>query len=125
MGLGAVPPGRERLRRYLTGLRGVLQDVDAWRAFYELAPYALRDSQLRPRMAALYEWYRELTLRTCGLGESRAQMDDEQMALATVIVAALDGMAFQYALDPEAFDLRRPFDVLYRCVTALLDAEAT
>jgi hypothetical protein len=94
-------------------------------AFYEMAPYALRDSQLRPRMAALYEWYRELTLRTCGLTGESGEIDDDQMALASVVVAALDGLAFQYALDPEGFDRRRPFEMLYRCVTAVLDAEAS
>jgi hypothetical protein len=45
------------------------------------------------------------------------------MALASLIVGSLDGQAFQHAIDPERFDRRRPFEMLFRCVTAVLDAE--
>lgn len=111
---GQLPPGESRLRAYVTGLRSMVEDIDAWRAFFEIAPFALRDRALRPRVAALYRWYRQLILESWGVDPSddpkrQAELD----SLASLTLAAMDGLAFQVALEPESVDLDFVFLNLY------------
>lgn len=108
-----MPPGEERVGAYIAGLRTLAEDVEAYRAFFQIAPHALRDPELRPRMARLYEWYREITLRACGVTlpddpEARRRL----LASAGLVLAAVDGLALQVALDPAAVDDERAFEVL-------------
>jgi AcrR family transcriptional regulator len=108
-----LPPGEERVGAYIAGLRTIAEDVDAYRAFFQIAPHALRDPELRPRMARLYEWYREVTLRACGV----VLPDDPQvrrrlLATAGLVLAAIDGLALQVALDPAGIDDEYAFEVL-------------
>lgn len=105
-----LPPGDERIHAYITGLHDITVDTEASQAIFEIAPRALRDPVLRERIAALYVWYRELTLREAGiLGEDdeariTAEARRRLETLATVVLAALDGLAYQTALDPEGID---------------------
>lgn len=108
-----LPPGEERVGAYIAGVRELAEDVDAYRAFFEIAPHALRDPGLRARMASLYEWYRDVTLQACGV----AQPDDDAArrrlrATASLVLAAIDGLALQVAFDPDTVDDEHAFDVL-------------
>jgi AcrR family transcriptional regulator len=115
----SLPPGDERVHTYLHGLSGIAGDVDAYRAFFEIAPHALRDPNLHSRLAQIYVWYRDLTLFTCGLdGTSLDEM--RQDALAKLILAALDGLAFQVALDPRNVDPIPVFELLYELIQGAL-----
>ncbi len=116
-----LPPGEERVGAYIAGLRTIAEDVDAYRAFFQIAPHALRDPELRPRMARLYEWYREITLRACGV----SLPDDPQarrrlLATAGLVLAAVDGLALQVALDPDAIDDEHAFELLKPAVQRAL-----
>ncbi|MGD1012083.1 MAG: TetR/AcrR family transcriptional regulator [Acidimicrobiales bacterium] len=114
-----LPPGDERVRTYLRGLCGIASDVDASRASFEISPHALRDPALHERLAQMYAWYRELTASTCGLTGS--SLDEErQHALATLILATLDGLSFQIALDPAKVDPTPVFDLLYELIHGTL-----
>jgi BetI-type transcriptional repressor, C-terminal len=67
-------------------------------------PPALRDEDLRVRLATLYTWYRDM-VSTC-LGPEAAGVEEGQSKLlATLFVALFDGLAIQWALDPENVDL--------------------
>ena len=47
----------------IEGDRRLTGDVASFQSFFELLPHVLRDEDLRPRVAALYEWYRDLYVR--------------------------------------------------------------
>ncbi|RPI27924.1 MAG: hypothetical protein EHM52_05440, partial [Actinomycetota bacterium] len=116
-----LPPGEERVGAYIAGLRTIAEDVDAYRAFFAIAPHALRDPDLRPRMAALYTWYREVTLQACGV----TLPDDHSarrrlLATAGLVLAAIDGLALQVALDPGGVDDEYAFEVLRPAVQRAL-----
>ncbi len=116
-----LPPGEERVGAYIAGLRAIAEDVEAYRAFFAIAPHALLDADLRSRMAALYEWYREVTLQACGValpGDEATQR--RLLATAGLILAAVDGLALQVALDPEGVDDEYAFQVLMPAVQRAL-----
>lgn len=115
----SLPPGEARIRTYLQGLYSIVADIDATRAIFEIAPHALRDPDLRSRVAAIYVWYRELTIETCGLQGVRLS-PDKQAALASMILATLDGLAYQVALDPRGVDITSVFELLFRFVSESL-----
>jgi hypothetical protein len=113
--------GEARVHTYLRGLRGIARDIEVWRAFFEIIPHALRDAELRPRLVAMYAWYRELTAVTCGLYE--IPLDPERRnALATMILATLDGLALQVALDPDSVEPALVFELLFTFVRGSLES---
>ena len=57
-------------------------------------------------------WHRALTAQTCGL-DSVPLNQEKQDALAAMILATLDGLAYQVALDPEAVDVNAVFELLF------------
>jgi AcrR family transcriptional regulator len=116
-----LPPGGERVGAYIAGLRTIAEDVDAYRAFFQIAPHALRDPELRPRLARLYEWYREITLRACGVSlPDEPRERSRLLASAGLVLAAVDGLALQVALDPDAIDDEYAFEVLKPAVQRAL-----
>ncbi len=76
-------------------------------AFYDVLPTAVRDADLRARIAELYDWYRRLNRES--LDPSQEPDDDgragDRLAtLATIFLSSMDGLLVQKMLDPEAFD---------------------
>lgn len=119
-----LPPGEERIGAYIRGLRFMVEDVEAFRAFYAITPHALTDPVLRPRTAALYQWYRECHLHACGVeiprdGDARRRL----VATAALMLAAIDGLALQVALDPGCVDDEHALDVLSHAVQHALARE--
>jgi len=55
-----LPSGPERVHALVAGDRRLVEDRDAFRDFFALLPHVVQDDDLRARIAALYEWYREL-----------------------------------------------------------------
>jgi AcrR family transcriptional regulator len=120
---------RGSLADYLEWTRQEAEDESAQRDFFELIVVALREPELRRRIAALYNEYRDLTLelsgitresgeggeggdagergsagepagRVAGEAERRRQID----AVGSVLMAIGDGIGLHAVLDPE-FDL--------------------
>jgi AcrR family transcriptional regulator len=120
--VGDLPPGQGRVTAYIEGLSSLAKDTEAAVLVFRIAPHALVDPALRARIAALYAWYRELTLRETGMtGASRLKglPEPEQRRLESigaVIVAAVDGLALQAGLDPDGFDADAAFAVLAEMV---------
>ena len=79
----------------------------------EVLARGLRDPVLRSKIAADYDIARDGTLE---LGELEAGEDEElarrQRALASLIVAAIDGLSLQVAADPEGVDQDLVFAML-------------
>lgn len=119
---GKLPPGEERIGHYIDGVRDIAGDAEAYRAFYAIAPHAMRDRDLRSRMVALYDWYRRITLEACGVEQGATEAErGRRRAVAALILAAMDGLAFQFALDAEAFDETYALDLLKYAVRRGLD----
>jgi AcrR family transcriptional regulator len=116
----SLPPGPERIHAYITAMRDVFVETEETLALFNVFPYAMRLPDLRPRLAALYRWYRELVLEKSGIlalvPSGIVLTDEEAEALAGVIMAALDGLSLQAALDPEGFDVDAAIDMLDRMV---------
>jgi hypothetical protein len=93
--------------------------VEAWRAFFEIVPHALRDPDLHERLTQMYVWYRDLTAFTCGL-EGTSLEPERQHALAALVLTALDGVSFQVALDPRGVDPAPAFELLFELIRGAL-----
>lgn len=119
-----LPPGDERVHAYVTGLHEIIVDTPASQAILEIAPLAVRDEFVRRRIAALYAWYRQLTLEESGMLDQLAgrpvdaRLRRQLEQLAAVILAALDGLAYQAVLDPEGFDGKGTMATLAEMVRA-------
>ena len=84
---------------------------------------------MRGKFAADYDMARDGTLQLAGLAETPAGPGGEELAsrrkaLASLIVAAIDGLSLQVATDPEAVDLDETFAVLADMVRLWLGQEA-
>jgi AcrR family transcriptional regulator len=116
-----LPPGPERVSAHVSALRDMAEDQESFRAFFELFPHLLREEGLRQHFAELNEWYREVDIRMLGI----VPRDDEEIrCVASILVACVDGLAFQACLDPEGVDLKKTFAMLERAITVLLPSLA-
>ncbi len=101
------PPGSARIRSTIMASR-TLPESPGNRVMWELLPHVLRNEHLRERVADLYELYRNHYLEVFGAGG-----DPGRQALvrryATLVIAVLDGLAMQKAIDPERVDLDELF----------------
>ena len=59
----AAPAGEARVRALIDGETRIAADAESFQSFFEILPHALRDPDLRERVAALYDGYRETVLR--------------------------------------------------------------
>jgi TetR/AcrR family transcriptional repressor of bet genes len=94
-----MPVGDERIHALVDGERRIAADRENYWQFFEVLPHALRDDDLRPRVAGLYDGYRETVLRCLG-----ARGDEERRALlpaAMLMIAIVDGLAIQQGLDAD------------------------
>jgi AcrR family transcriptional regulator len=114
-----LPAGPARVRAVVEADRELAEDTSSFRDFFTIVPHALRDEELRPRVAALYDWYRDLYVRALAEGageEARARLYDH----AHLMSAVTDGLALQKALDPGRVDLTRLFGLWERMLRASL-----
>ena len=103
--------GEDRLPRFVEGLRTVGASR-SFRVFFDVLPYALRDTGFRARMARAMEWYRQIKLDWLRANDSAPSRDQEALlGLAELTTAVVDGLAIQEALDDD-FDSRRAYAVL-------------
>jgi len=103
----ARPGGEERLHALVAGDRKLVDDRDSFRDFFAIFPHVLLDQELRARVAALYDWYRDLYAG--GMGGAGAGGDARLRGLASLMVAMTDGLAVQKLLDPEGVKLEPLF----------------
>ena len=105
--------GDDLLPKFVESLR----TISAWpsfRVFFDVLPYALRREEFKTRMAAVYEWYRQTKLEWLRAEDRDLDTQahtDALLGFADLIVAVVDGLAIQKAIDDD-FDLSRPYAVL-------------
>jgi AcrR family transcriptional regulator len=103
-----LPAGAERVGALIAGDRRLLDDRDAFRDFFAIFPHVVMDEELRARVAALYDWYRDLY--AAGMdGVPDATREQRLRDLASLMVAMTDGLAVQELLDPDGTRLDRLF----------------
>lgn len=114
-----LPPGEQRVRTLVEADRRLAEDVATWRDFLSILPHTLRDDELRERVARLYDWYRDLYVRCFDEGLDEARL--HRLTLhAGLMVAMIDGLAIQKALDPTV-DLGELFDLWAEVIGASLE----
>ncbi len=106
-------PGERGLDDFLEMVRHECADVRGQQDFFELVVYAMRDAEVRRRVAALFADYRRLNLHLAGVDADGA--DGARLrrltAVGAVLQALTDGLALQAVFDP-AFDLQAAIDAV-------------
>jgi AcrR family transcriptional regulator len=102
------PPGSARIRSTILASR-TLPESPSNRVMWELLPHVLRNEHLRGRVAELYELYRGHYLEV--FGADGAGQQTLVRRYATLLLAMLDGLAMQKAIDPERVDLDELFEL--------------
>jgi AcrR family transcriptional regulator len=105
----AAPGGDERVHGLVAGDRRLVADRAAFRDFFAILPHVVLDDELRERVAALYDWYRDLYVE--GLGDATAVEEPRLRAFASLMVAMTDGLAVQRLLDPDKVQLEPLFEL--------------
>jgi AcrR family transcriptional regulator len=114
--------GGERVHGLIAADRRLVDDRAAFRDFFAILPHVVLDDELRERVAALYEWYRDLYVE--GFGDAIGADEHHRRAVASLMVAMTDGLAVQKLLDPDHVRLEPLFELWERMLrTALLPAD--
>lgn len=100
---GPLPNGEERIHALIDGETRIAADAESYQSFFEVLPHALRDEDLRERVAALYDGYRDTVLRCLDATDPAAS--EQLRPFAMLMIAIVDGLAIQHGLDPEGADV--------------------
>lgn len=114
-----LPIGEQRVHALIDGEERISSDVQNFRAFFEILPHVLRDADLRPRVARLYDGYRETMLRCLGAADEERRR--RLLPHAMLMIALVDGLAIQHALDPEKIDISLATRLWEQLLRAALD----
>jgi AcrR family transcriptional regulator len=114
----AVSPGAARVHALIDGEARIVADAESFQAFFEILPHALRNPDLRDRVAALYYGYRE-TVRRC-FDSVDSATSAELRPFAVLMIAIVDGLAIQHGLDPKGADVGAAIKLWEKLVRPLL-----
>ena len=117
---GALPRGQERIHALIDGETRIAADAESYQSFFEVLPHALRDADLRERVAALYDGYRDTVLRCLDAADPAAK--ERLRPFAMLMIAIVDGLAIQHGLDPEGADVAAATALWERLVRPYLAA---
>ena len=104
----------ERLTKLVEELRRMSAAGRDFRIFFDILPHALRNDDLRRRLATLYRWYIELKLDWLGIDRADDERRRKLRGLAQVMSALIDGLAIQALVDGEEFALEPAYEVVER-----------
>ena len=117
---GELPRGEERIHALIDGETRIAADAESYQSFFEVLPHALRDADLRERVAALYDGYRDTVLRCLDAADPAAK--ERLRPFAMLMIAIVDGLAIQHGLDPEGADVAAATALWERLVRPYLAA---
>ncbi|MCX6372096.1 MAG: TetR/AcrR family transcriptional regulator [Actinobacteria bacterium] len=117
---GEQPRGAERIHALIDGETRIAADTEAFLSFFEVLPHALRDEDLRERVAALYDGYRDTVLRWLDAADPVA--NERLRPFAMLMIAIVDGLAIQHGLDPDGADVAAATDLWERLARPYLSA---
>jgi AcrR family transcriptional regulator len=116
-----VPAGEARVHALIDGESRIAADAESFQSFFDVLPHALRDPDLRERVAALYDGYRETVLRC--LDPAGPGASPEMRPFAMLMIAIVDGLAIQHGLDPDGADVRAATELWERLAQPFLAGE--
>ena len=121
-----IEPPAARLEAYVRGLGRLIDNARRRVGLTEALAHGVRDPILRDKFAVDYDLARRGWLELAELDEAAAATaarpgpatgpSDRRRALASLIVATIDGLSLQVAADPDAVDLDATFAVLAEMV---------
>jgi AcrR family transcriptional regulator len=119
--LEEVADSADRVLALLETQREISADWRGFRAFFELLPHIMRDDEMRARLVESYRSSRELD------GQFLESVSDvlgppDSDRLAALSVAIVEGLAVQFAADPEHFDHEGTYRLWQSMVLHLLEA---
>jgi AcrR family transcriptional regulator len=114
----SAPAGEARVHALIDGETRIAADAESFQSFFDVLPHALRDPDLRERVAALYDGYRETVLRC--LDASGPDAPAEMRPFAMLMIAIVDGLAIQHGLDPDGTDVHAATELWERLAQPLL-----
>jgi AcrR family transcriptional regulator len=117
----SVPAGEARVHALIDGETRIAADAESFQSFFDVLPHAIRDPDLRERVAALYDGYRETVLRC--LDAAGPDAPAEMRPFAMLMIAIVDGLAIQHGLDPDGADVRAATDLWERLAQPFLTGE--
>jgi AcrR family transcriptional regulator len=110
--VGGIQSADERLHAYIVGLGALIADPLITLGIAEVAAHGLRDSVVRRKLAADYAIARDSTLEVTGI-EPANEADRRRLhLLVSLIIAVIDGLGLQVAVDPDAVDRDAVFALL-------------
>ena len=113
-----VEPLDERLHAYISGLGDLIADPLVAVGLVELAAHGFRDPVMREKLADDYDMARTSTLEVTGLPPAEAAHAERLETLASLIIAVIDGLSLQVAVDPDGVDRDAVFGLLADMVRA-------
>jgi AcrR family transcriptional regulator len=116
---------RERVQELADVGRRIAEDTTSYRLYWELLPHILAEPDWMAREAEDYEWVRRLYAHvTPPRPAAFADLTDPNRAhrLTSLMVAVVDGLALQKALDPEHVDLPAIFALWAELLAPAVDA---
>jgi AcrR family transcriptional regulator len=122
--VAGIEPPAARLEAYVRGLGRLIATADSGVGLTEVLAHGLRDPILRGKFAADYDMARDGTLDLADLTGGDGERASRRRALASLVVATIDGLSLQVAADPGGVDLDETFAVLAEMVGDWLDHEA-
>lgn len=118
----SLEPGEQRTDVFVAGVREIAEDSEAYAVFFNILCEAIRDDDVRSRLAELYGFFRDENLRW--LGEDQSTRDDDIRALAVLLVAITDGLGVQCFLDRDAVDTSAALGLFSRMLRLFMDARS-
>ena len=109
----ALPQGEQRIHALIDGETRIAADAESFQSFFDILPQALRDPDLRERVAALYDGYRETVLRCLDADDDATR--ERLRPFAMLMIAIVDGLAIQHGLDPNDADVSAATE-LWECL---------
>ncbi len=111
-----VEPLDERLHAYISGLGDLIADPLVAVGLVELAAHGFRDPVVREKLADDYDMARASTLEVTGLRPGETARTEGLEILASLIIAVIDGLSLQVAVDPGGVDRDAVFALLAEMV---------
>ncbi len=115
------------VRMILSAVFGLLGDDALWGSlFMEFHAHAARNEQVRRRLGAMYEGWRQLIVDILSVSRETGRMrsDADLELMATVLVATVEGSIIQARVSPETVRLDEMLEPLTRTLSEWLTGEA-
>lgn len=107
---------QERLHSLLLQQRESAKTRDYWRLIFALMPEAARNKRRRENLQSLIRWYFTVDLRHLGLEEEMASHPEVELFIS-LLVAMVEGVAFQREVFGSEYDIDARFELWERILT--------